>query len=184
MEVKNLARHRYPTRSRYNKMSKLENKENIAVVKKSADSPLLAPITYGSGSPLPPFKFVTLNQQNENEIGWDFNSPIDMKSQVLFSDKTSPHYQTPKHIKRVSRPKCKKKIVLSEDKSGSDIVNDLAVLNDMVNNQKPEISMTPQPVKGMHDFVYFWQLMKRNCHFKYEPKIFVSFIYLNFIFFL
>ena len=80
MEVKNLARHRYPTRSRYNKMSKQENKENIAVVKKSADSPLLAPITYGSGSPLPPFKFVTLNQQNENEIGWDFNSPIDMIS--------------------------------------------------------------------------------------------------------
>ena len=157
MEKNKLASHCYSTRR--NKIPKLEeNNENsvknssTVTNAKSAESPSAAKFCMISGYASPPCRVVTLSQQNENEIEWDLTSPSARKYQVLFSDKkTSTPNQTPTRSKREIRPRialCKKNIALSEDKSG-DLGNELAALNDLVNNQQAQIIMTPpQSVKG------------------------------------
>ena len=149
--------HCYSTRR--NKAAKLEENENPgkkspALSKiKNVDSPAIAKynMIYGYASP-PCRNLIPSSQQNENEVGWDLTSPAAdaRKYQVLFSDKkTSTHNQTPTR-KRELRPRvalCKKNIALVGDKNDG-LVNELAVLNDLVNEQAQIIMTPPRSVKG------------------------------------
>lgn len=158
MEKSKIPSHSYP--SRRNKIPKLEeNNENpsknstVLSKTKNAESPSTARFCMISGYASPPCRLVTLSQQSENEIVWDLTSPSARKYQVMLSDKkTSTPNQTPTRSKRELRPRialCKKNIALTEDKSG-DLVNELAVLNDLVNTQHPQTIMTPpRSVKGL-----------------------------------
>lgn len=149
------SKHCYPTRSI--KIAKLEEneipgKKSPALSKiRNVESPVTAK-HFISGYASPPCRHVNLSQQNENEIIWDLTSPGARKYQGLLSDKkTSTPNQTPTR-KRELRPRialCKKNIALAEDKS-SDLVDELAALNDMVNMKQAEIIMTPpRSVKGI-----------------------------------
>jgi hypothetical protein len=149
--------HCYSTRR--NKAAKLEENENPgkkspALSKiKNVDSPAIAKYNMISGYASPPCRnLIPSSQQNENEVGWDLTSPAAdaRKYQVLFSDKnTSTPNQTPTR-KRELRPRaalCKKNIALVGDKNDG-LVNELAVLNDLVNEQAQIIMTPPRSVKG------------------------------------
>lgn len=121
-------------------LSRIKNVENAEVAK----------YIMISGYASPPCRLTnTFSQQSESEVVWDLTSPSAIKYQVIPSDKTSTPNQTPTR-KRGLRPliaRCKKNIVLEEDKN-NDVVNELAMLNDLLNKQAQTIMTPPRSVKG------------------------------------
>ncbi len=147
--------HSYSTRR--NKVAKFEENENPGKKSpalsriKNVETTEVAKYIMISGYASPPCRQPnTFSQQNESEVVWDLTSPSARKYQVLLSDKkTSTPNQTPTR-KRELRPhiaRCKKNIVLAEDKN-NDVVNELAMLNDLLNKQAQTIMTPPRSVKG------------------------------------
>ena len=170
MEKTKVTHHNYSTR--HSKVAKLESLgepcevKSISTLNKAAkcDSPSsTAKFCMISGYDSPPCRpVISASQTNENEIEWDLTSPSARKfQQVLKSDKkTSTPNRTPTREmqrKRDLRPRlvlCKKNIALNtHDNVGSDLVDELAALDDLINteqaNQSIGVPMTPPPsVKG------------------------------------
>lgn len=168
MEKTKVSHHPYATR--HSKVAKIESiteqTKPYASLSKAAkgDSPAsTAKFCMISGYASPPCRpIISSSQTNDHEIEWDLTSPSARKfQQVLLSDKkTSTPNRTPTRgelpKKRELRPRlvlCKKNIALSTSgEVGSDLVDELAALNDLVNTEQANQStgvMTPPPsVKG------------------------------------
>jgi hypothetical protein len=147
--------HSYLTRR--NKAANFEENENPGKKSpalsriKNVETAEVAKYIMISGYASPPCRQPnTCSQQSESEVVWDLTSPSARKYQVMLSDKkTSTPNQTPTR-KRELRPhiaRCKKNIVLAEDKN-NDVVNELAMLNDLLNKQAQTIMTPPRSVKG------------------------------------